>query len=462
MSHAALAFLILAAMALAFLSRRIPHYLTALTGSLVMAACGLIPPKSLFSGFSNSTLILFAGMFVIGEALFRTGLADALGAWTVRRLGKGERALLWASMIAGGALSTAASNTGTTAALMPVIIGMCGAAALPVSRQLMPMAFATGFGGFSALIATPPNMIVSEALARSGHRPYGFFEFAWLGIPLALAGMAYLDFARHWLPIRSPSVPVAPVAGASQPVAAASVPAEGNGAVVPASADASPTAPGIRPSAALAGPSSAAPARRGKMGTSAAILLGVVGVMASGWQGIPLEAVAVAGAILCVATGCLTGEQAIASIEWETLILFGSMFAVAEGLESSGAARLIAGAMGGLLGPHPAAWALVALPIAVTMLLGTVLSNTACAVIMAPIGLDLAAKTGADPRSVLMAVALAASCSFLTPVGTPPNMLVWGPGGYRFTDFVKVGFGLSAVCLLTGILVIPWHWPPFR
>lgn len=425
MSHAGLSFLILALMACAFLSRRIPHYLTALTGSLAMAALRIIPAKDLFAGFSNSILILFAGMFVIGEALFRTGLADALGSWTVRRLGKGERALLWACMLAAGVLSTAASNTGTTAALMPVVIGMCGAAGLPASRQLMPMAFATGFGGFSVLIATPPNMIVSEALARSGHRPYGFFEFAWLGIPLALAGMAYLDFARRWLPARAPADTRAlPETGASVPPLAA-------------------------------------PARRAKMRISAGILLCVVAAMASGWQGLPLEAIALAGAILCVATGCLSSEQAIASIEWETLILFGSMFAVAKGLEASGAARLIAGAMGGVLGAHPSAWALIALSIAVTMLLGAVLSNTACAVIMAPIGLDLAAKTGADPRSVLMAVALSASCSFLTPVGTPPNMLVWGPGGYRFGDFLKLGFGLSVVCMLMGILIIPLRWPPF-
>jgi di/tricarboxylate transporter len=345
-------------------------------------------------------------------------------------------------MIAAGLLSTVASNTGTTAALMPVVIGMCGAAGLPVSRQLMPMAFATGFGGFSALIGTPPNMIVSEALARAGHRPYGFFEFAWLGIPLALAGMAYMDLSRRWLPRR----------------AAASDPASASATAIAAGDSAHPVTCTVPPSGAAM---PAAPARRGRMLAAAAILLGVVAAMASGWQGVPLEAIAVAGAVLCVATGCLTGGEAIASIEWETLILFGSMFAVAQGLETGGAARLIAGAMGGALGAHPPAWALIALPIAVTMLLGTVLSNTACAVIMAPIGMELAAKTGADPRSVLMAVALAASCSFLTPVGTPPNMLVWGPGGYRFADFMKAGSGLSAVCFAVGVLLIPWRWPPF-
>lgn len=431
MNPAHLTLAIVALMGCAFLTKRIPHFITALTGSLVLAVLGLVPMKTLFAGFSNSTLILFAGMFVIGEAMFRTGLADAAGVWAVRKLGKGERRLLWGSMTAAGLLSTVASNTGTAAALLPVLIGICGAAGLPVSRQLMPMAFATGFGGFSALIGTPPNMIISEALARAGFRPFGFFEFAWVGIPLAIAGMAYMDWASRWLP-KGKALPDVD-----------SVPTETKVSKAP----------------------SADPVEyrrtRFRMATSAFILLAVVIVMASGWHGVSLEVIAVTGAILCVATGCLTGKQAIDGIEWETLILFGSMFAVAQALETSGAAKLIADGMALILGEQPGAWAMIALPIGVTMLLGTLLSNTACAVIMAPIGLDLAAKTGADPRAVLMAVALAASCSFLTPVGTPPNMLVWGPGGYRFSDFMKVGAGLSFVCLVIGVLIIPIVWPVF-
>ncbi len=422
-----LMFIVLGIMAGAFLSKRIPHYLTALAGSLVLALLGLLPMKSLFAGFSNPTLILFAGMFVIGESLFRTGLADAAGAWAVRRFGRGERTLLWVSMLASGLLSTVASNTGTTAALMPVIIGICGAAAIPVSRQLMPLAFASGFGGFSALIGTPPNMIVSDALARSGFRPFGFFEFAWLGIPLALAGMAYMDWARRWLPVRT---------------------------VVKPSEEKPDTL-------ATATPDAVPRRRKMKMAASAGILFAVVAVMAIGSANIPLELVAVSGAILCVAAGCLTGKQAIESVEWETLILFGSMFAVAQALETSGGAKVIANGLGIVLGAHPASWQLIGLPIMVTMLLGTVLSNTACAVIMAPIGLDLAARTGADPRPVMMAIALAGSCSFLTPVGTPPNMLVWQQGGYRFSDFMKVGAGLSLVCLVVAVLIIPWRWPLF-
>src|SRR4051794_36210701 len=119
MSQANLTFIVLGLMAVSFLAQRIPAYLTALLGALALAFLGILPMSSLFSGFSNPTLILFAGMFVIGESMFHTGLANALGEWAVRRMGQHERRLLWGTMVVAGLLSTVASNTGTTAALMP-------------------------------------------------------------------------------------------------------------------------------------------------------------------------------------------------------------------------------------------------------------------------------------------------------------------------------------------------------
>src|SRR5690606_10862668 len=152
--------------------------------------------------------ILFAGMFVIGGSMFQTGLANQVGEWAVRMVGRNERLLLWGNMIVAAALSTVASNTGTTVALMPVVISICQAAGIPASRQLMPLAFATGFGGFSALIGTPPNMIVTEALSAAGFRPFGFFEFAWLGVPVAFAGMLYMDVVgRRILPSSCSIIP---------------------------------------------------------------------------------------------------------------------------------------------------------------------------------------------------------------------------------------------------------------
>ena len=351
--------------------------------------------------------------------MFHTGLANTLGEWAVRSAGGHERRLLWATMLAASVLSTVASNTGTVATLLPVVVSIGAATGIPASRQLMPLAFASGFGGFSALIGTPPNMIVSEALKDNGFASFGFFEFAWVGIPLAIAGMIYMDWARRWLPATAPA------------------PSE-------------------------AGQESAPPIHHAKhMWACAVILLGVILVMVFGSGKLALETVAVAGAVLCVLTGCLTGKQAIKSIEWDTVILFGSMFAVAQAMESSGVARMIAEGLQKVIGQNPNEYLVIAVPIVFTMLLGTVLSNTACAVLMAPISLTLAKTIGANPHAILMAVAVAASCSFLTPLGTPPNMLVWKPGNYRFMDYLKVGVGLSVVCLMVGVFIIPLRWPVF-
>jgi len=272
------------------------------------------------------------------------------------------------------------------------------------------------------LIGTPPNMIVTEALREEGLRPFGFFEFAWLGVPMALAGMVYMDLIGRRL--------------------------------LPASDS---------PAAAMgwAGDSVSPPRKPVKMWLCGLILAAVIAVMALDIGRIPLEVVAVAGAILCVLTGCIGKKEAVQAIEWETMILFGSMFSVALAMEKSGAGAWIADGLLAAAGYGSNPYLILAGLMALTMLLGTFLSNTACAVLMAPIGLSLAKGIGANPHAVLMAIAVAASCSFLTPVGTPPNLLVWEAGKYRFLDYLKVGSGLSLVCMAVALLIIPWKWPLF-
>jgi solute carrier family 13 (sodium-dependent dicarboxylate transporter), member 2/3/5 len=422
MSQAHVTFLILALMAASFVAQRVPAYITALIGSMTLAALGIIPMGSLFAGFSNPTLVLFAGMFVIGDALFRTGLASALGDWAVRKTGNSERRLLWGTMIVSSVLSTVASNTATTAALIPLVLSVCATAGIPASRLLMPMAFASGFGGISALIGTPPNVITSEALRTAGLRPFGFFEFAWVGIPMAFAGMLYMDLiGRRLLPSSTAALP----------------------------------------SGLLAAERVDAPGKTRRMWICGSILLIVVVVMALNLKEIPLEFVAVAGAVACVLTGCIGRKDAIESIEWETLILFGSMFAIAVAMDKSGASAMIAEGLLRVAGPGSSPYVVVGGVLALNMFLGLFLSNTACAVLLAPIGLSLAQGIGANPHAVLMTIAVASSCSFLSPVSTPPNILVWEPGKYRFTDYLKVGGGLSAVCIAVAIFVIPWVWPVF-
>ena len=158
----------------------------------------LIPAKQVFSGLSNSTVVLFAGMFVVGASMFYTGLAQAIGNTVVKMCGTGENSLMFGLMLVGTVLSAVLSNTGTAACLLPVALGICSAAKIPASRQLMPLAFACGWGGIITMVGTPPNIIATGAMTAAGLEPFGFFEFAWIGVPVSVAGMLYMMFVGKY------------------------------------------------------------------------------------------------------------------------------------------------------------------------------------------------------------------------------------------------------------------------
>lgn len=162
MSAAVVTLIVLGIVALCFVTEIVPLAITAMGGAIVLGVIGIIPMKEVFSGLSNSTVVLFAGMFVIGAAMFHTGLAQKLGESVVRVVGRSENGLMAGTMIIAAAISSVSSNTGTTAALMPVIVGICAVAKIPASRQLMPLAFGAGLGGIITLVGTPQILLQQE------------------------------------------------------------------------------------------------------------------------------------------------------------------------------------------------------------------------------------------------------------------------------------------------------------
>ena len=137
MSQAVKCLIMLAVIALLFVTELIPLAITAMGGAIACGLLGFIPAKQVFSGLSNSTVVLFAGMFVVGAAMFYTGLAQKIGNTVVHFCGTGENSLMFGLMIVGTLLSSVLSNTGTAACLLPVALGICAAAKIPASRQLM-------------------------------------------------------------------------------------------------------------------------------------------------------------------------------------------------------------------------------------------------------------------------------------------------------------------------------------
>ncbi|AJQ27051.1 SLC13 family permease [Pelosinus fermentans] len=421
MSPAIITLIVLGIVALLFVTEAIPLAIAAMGGAIALGILGVIPITQVFSGLSNSTVILFAGMFVIGGSMFHTGLAQKMGETVVKYAGKSENGLMFAVMLITAVLSAVSSNTGTTAALMPVIIGICAVAKISASRQLMPLAFAAGLGGIITLVGTPPNIIAAGALKAAGFEPFGFFEFAWIGIPLTIAGMLYMMFiGKHLLP----KMEISTEQEIEQEI-----------------------------EVSVNDPK--------KMWISGIILLAVVIVMGLDLKAIPLEIAAIIGAILAVLTGCLKEKQAYHSIDWVTIFLFAGMMPIAAAMEKSGAGKMIADIVVNAMGGSPSPMVVTASLFILSCGLTQFMSNTASTALLAPIGISIAKGIGASPHAVLMAIAVAASCAFATPVGTPPNTLVLGPGGYKFMDYVKAGSGLVLVCFIVSIIIIPMVWPFF-
>ncbi|WP_442766325.1 SLC13 family permease [Mitsuokella multacida] len=418
MDPAVLTLIVLGVAAFFFVTELIPLAVTAMGASIALGLLGVLTPKQVFSGLSNSTVVLFAGMFVIGAAMFQTGLAQRIGITVVHAAGTGEKRLMAAIMIVTIILSSVSSNTATVACLLPVVVQICAVARLAVSPQLMALAVAANVGGTITMIGTPPNILMSATLSASGLQPFGFFEFAWIGIPLSIAGVIYmLTIGRRLCP---------------------------HGHV----------------DSNLSDLTSDLPKDTRKMTICAIILLLVVIAMAlSKTINVPMQTAAIIGALPSVITGCLTEEQAEGGTRWTTIFLFAGMLPLAEAMDKTGAGAMIANAVVSIIGSNASPLIIVMAMFLLSCGLTQFMSNTAAAALLAPIGISIAQSIGVSPFPVLMAIGIAASCAFTTPVATPPNTLILGPGKFRFMDYVKVGLPLVVVSMIVCTVIIPLVWP---
>lgn len=409
--------IVLALAAVLFLTELIPLAVTAMSIPVVLVLTGVLSEKEAFNGLANSTVVLFAGMFVVGAALFETGVAQWIGDKVVSWAHGSEILMTFGVMALTAILSSVLSNTGTVAVLLPVCIGIADVAGFNRGKLLMPLAMMASLGGMISLVGTPPNGTVNTVLETYGEETFGFFEFAWVGLPLTIVGMVYLlTIGRILLPADKRLVDDSTVHREGHRVH-----------------------------------------KRSKQIIATAILLLTVIVMAT--EIIPLHVAAVAGAMLCVITGTITEKQAYHSIDWATIFLFAGTLSLATALEKTGAGSMIADAVIGIVGESSSPYVLVTVLFFLSSVLTQFMSNTASCALLAPIGLQIAYGLGANPHAILMTIGIAASSAFATPIATPPNTLVLGPGGLKFMDYVKIGLPLLVIAYVVCIVIIPWRWP---
>jgi di/tricarboxylate transporter len=568
---------------------------------------GVVSMGDALAGFSDANIVLIAALFVVGEGLVRTGVAQRLGDWLIRRAGGNDTLLLVLLMVVVCALGATMSSTAVTAIFIPVALRIAQNTGAAPSRLMMPLSVAALISGKITMIATAPNLVVNSELDRHGWQGFHFFSFTPFGVVVLILGVVYMTFARRWLPAandqaagpprranladwikkykladreyrlcvpdQSPLVgktleelnlpeasgaeiiaidrkrrfsrellrptsktelqaddillidlfqpkgdaeevrkafglEVLPLTGAyftdrSQEIGMAEV-------IIPADSDLVgktviqaqfrsrfgltviglrrgrvPKEGGILNEKLRIGdtllvvgdwkaigrlPSGdrdlvvfnlpveldeVLPAP-GKATQAVFCLLLMVGLMVSGV--IPNVQAALIACLLMGVLGCVDLPSAYRSINWKTLVLIVGMLPFSTALQKTGGVALATDALMSVVG-GAGPYAVLACLFAVTAVLGMFISNTATAVLMAPIALAIAKDYHASPYPFAMIVALAASTAFMTPVSSPVNTLVVGPGNYTFGDFLRVGTPFSLIVLIVCVLMVPLLLP---
>lgn len=418
MSQTTITLLFLVFAIVSFILEKIPLGLTASICALGLTLTGILDVSTTFSQYVNSNVILCIGMFVVGQALFETGMANKIGG-LVTRFAKTEKTLIIAIMVIAGVMSGFLSNTGTAAVLIPVVCGIADESGYSRSHLLMPLVFAAALGGNLSIIGAPGNLMGVNALQEMGIKT-SFFMYAPIGIPTLLIGILYfVCFGYKLLP-------------QNQNEAAQNLEEQKDFSNVP----------------------------KWKQIISLVVLIVVIFAMIfEELIGISIQLSACLGALFLVLTGVLTEKEALNSIDLKVVLLFGGSLSLAKALDVTGAGSMIADKIVGLLGSNPNPILLLLVIFLVTCVLTNFMSNTATTALMIPIAVSLANSLGADPRSVVIATVIAGSCAYATPIGMPANTMVVGLGGYKFKDYVKSGLPLILVSFAICMILLPILFP---
>lgn len=406
----------LAAAVVLFLTEPWPLPVTALLVALVLCLTDILTPAESFAGFVNSSVILFAGMFVISGAMFKTGMVHRI-ANLVTSFRTDDRRLVLAIYLLGGLMSAVLPNLGTMAVLIPIVAGIADQGGYKRSRLLMVLLCGTTIGGQMTLFGTAGNAVIASALSELEIN-VGFFDFTSFGFPMFLAsGVFYWFIGYRLLPVREAGGPI-------------SVPAEqssGNG-------------------------------QAWKQYMSLAALIFVL-ICAIFNVGIPLHIAAVIGAVFLLVTRTVDESTAISSINWKAIFLIGGMLSMSTALAKTGTDKLIAQTVLHLLGNDPSPLLITAVLWWLSNILSQFMSNTAVMLMLTPIGIAIAQSLQVRPTSVLMTILTGCSVALLTPVASAQNTMIYEMGGYKFTDYFSSGIWLTLICFAVCMLLLPLLFP---
>lgn len=519
MSDITLTFLIIAAIVVLFVWGRLPVEVVAVGAALALWLTGILTLPQSIAGFGDPTVLFIASLFVVSDSLDSTGVTAWAGQRLVDGAGTSGRRLLVLAMLACAALTAVITVNAAVAALLPVVVVAATRLKRPASKLLIPLVFGAHAGSQLALTGSNVNILVADAALEYGGQGFEFFEFALAGLPLLIGTLVVTTFAAdRLLPIRQPRTisadlsqhartllgqyglgsGAADTAGFDREVGLTEVvipprsPFIGervfrgmqteNGDLVVAAIQRRGEDRGEIELAAgdailFRGPWAALEARASDPGLmvvdhpelvrrqavplglrakeAIAILIGMVVLLVTGL--VPPAAAGLLAAGAAIVLGLVTMEGAYRAINWTTVVLVAALLPLSTAMFQTGAAELVGSALIDIVGPF-GPYGLLAGLFVVTAVFGQLISNTATALIMIPVGVAAATELGVDVRPVLMSLSVAAAAALLTPVATPVNLIAMGAAGYRFGDFWKLGLVVMVVFFAVAVFLVPVFW----
>jgi anion transporter len=414
--------IILACTIIAFLSGKLPIGLISVGIMLSLVLTGVMTPAKAFAGFTNTNVIMFVAMFVIGAALTKTSILDKAQKLVVKYKDNSKMLILISAIVAGF-LACLTSATAAAAIMLPLLVGIANEINVSRSKLLYPaMAVANIATSITFLGQGASNMTWSDVMINAGGKtPFGLWDFTIARLPILAVTIAYMVFIGYKL---------MPDIDNSQ--------FNDNLAVKDLSSKLTPF----------------------KEKLAIVLVVGtIIAMIFADVIGIKMYLIAGIGATLLVLTGVLNEKEALGSIHLPTVFLFAGVLALSDAVSATGAGDVVADMMIKLIGNTTNVYVIMAVFFIVPFILTQVMSNLATVTIFIPLVSAACVKIGVDPRAAVMGVLIASCTSILTPMAAPCQVMILEPGGYKLKDYLKCGLPLAVIITIMCIFGLPLLYP---
>jgi solute carrier family 13 (sodium-dependent dicarboxylate transporter), member 2/3/5 len=351
-----------------------------------------------------------------------TGTGNVIGNFICRMASNSrnfEKRVLAMIIITGAAFSSLLPNTATTVAMLPAVNAISSSTRTGKKKLYLATAISTNLGGMVTLIGTTTNITAKAALDNAGVKSFGFFDFTLIGLPVAIACILFLLLMpKKMYPSEEQKAAV------SQFVIPEKTPLKGKQFIV-----------------------------------LFLFVIFVISIILENVIGIPAYIVSAVIATIMVAVRLIDEKKAILAMDLSTTIFISSCLAFSAAFVNAGGATAITKLVSGLLTENTCTFVILSVIFWACCILTQFISNTAAASISIPLIVTIAIELGADPRSATMVAVVACNCSYLSPIASPPNILVSAQSGLKFTDWLRIGAPLTLIYFVLCITLLPILWP---